>query len=348
MAEALLKNPAVHVDAIIRNGLDCCARFQPRALPPIGRIVRLVSVARMEKEKGMGETVRTVVELIRLHVPVVWTLVGDGTLRRNILRRLTWEGIGRKVRWIGWDPRPERWLAASNLYILLPREEAFGNALGGGFTGVELAGSLKSYHVSLLEQRVSLLSNMPAAYGRYARNFLESSGIDVRLSSNIIHVDASTVYTDSKEFPYDLLIWAGGIKPPHWIAESGIPCGPRGYPIADARGQVDEHLFVAGDLWQLSRFSAGAPLQTAETAQAMGSFVGRVIAAHVLGTRVPRLFHHSTRGMVVSLGLLRGVGWVLTPSVPLHGVLAGELKLATLFRYRRGIWHRADHKRRVS
>ncbi|NMP23978.1 FAD-dependent oxidoreductase [Sulfobacillus harzensis] len=219
---------------------------------------------------------------------------------------------------------------------------------GGGFTGVELAASLKGHYVTLLERQPSLLPNMPARYGQYAHDFLESSGVDVRLSRHMVHVNASTVYTDSGDVPYDLLIWAGGIKPPHWIKESGIACGPRGYPIADSRGRIDGHLFVAGDLWQLNRPYAVGSLQTAETAQAMGNFVGRVIAAYALERRLPQPFRHSTRGIVVSLGPLRGVGWVLTPLVPLHGVLAGELKRAALFRYRQRIWHRADPKRHVS
>ncbi len=215
---------------------------------------------------------------------------------------------------------------------------------GGGFTGVELAGSLRTHHVILLEQRDSLLPNMDPTYGRYASKVLHSLGVDVRLSEKLMRVDASTVYTDSDEFRYNLLIWAGGIKPPHWIQQSGIPCDRRGYPMASAWGQIDEHLFVAGDLWPLRQFSGNVPVQTAEASTAMGDFVGRVMAARILGTRVPPAFQHRARGMIVSLGLRRGVGWLFMPSMPLHGVLAGKLKRAALYRYRQEIGHRRNQK----
>ena len=219
---------------------------------------------------------------------------------------------------------------------------------GGAFTGVELAASVKGHQVTLLEAKPSLLPNMLAPYGQYARDFLEHSGVEVILSVHLVHVDASTIHTDSGGIPYDLLIWAGGIKPPHWLQESNIPCGPEGYPIADPWGRIDHHLFVAGDLWRPQRSQGRRFMQTAETAQAMGSYVGRVMAATVLGQRLPAPFHHGAHGMIVSLGASRGVGWVLTPRRPLHGRLAGELKHVALARYCRKIAHRANSGLHVS
>ena len=128
VAEVLLQSSAVRIDAIIRNGMDAETRFLPRRLPPFAHGVRLVSVARLEKEKGLDQTARVVIELARLHVPVIWTLVGDGSLRQTILGQMSFEGLARRMRWVGFDRRPERWLEVSNLFILLPREEAFGNA----------------------------------------------------------------------------------------------------------------------------------------------------------------------------------------------------------------------------
>lgn len=219
---------------------------------------------------------------------------------------------------------------------------------GGGFTGVELAASLKGHHVTLVEWKPSLLPNMLAPYGQYARDFLERSGVAVRVSSHIVRVDVSTINTDSEDIPYDLLIWAGGIKPPHWLSQSNIPCGPKGYPMADSWGRIDQHLFLAGDLWQPAQPYARQSLQTAETAQAMGSYVGRVMAAVALGQRLPVPFHHGPHGMIVSLGSSRGVGWVLTPLTPIHGRVAGELKHVALVRYRRRIWHGAHRRLRAS
>ena len=98
------------------------------SLPPFKRGVRLVSVARIVEEKGFEETLEVVKELTRRHIPVTWTLLGDGPLRAHILRLAASEGPERMVHWTGFDPQPERWLATSNLFILLSRPEAFGNA----------------------------------------------------------------------------------------------------------------------------------------------------------------------------------------------------------------------------
>ncbi len=211
---------------------------------------------------------------------------------------------------------------------------------GGGFTGVELAASLSDrYQVAVLERRDALLPNMARGHGRYALAYLKASGVGVWLSENIVRVGRRTVYTEEHQLSYDLLIWAGGIKPPNWILESGIPCGPDGYPIVNAWGQVDDRLFVAGDLWKLKGHSSG---QTAQVAEAMGTFIGKVMAARVLGSGMPRPFHHGAHGMVVSLNRRRGVGWVLMPSVSLHGVVAGKLKRIALTRYR---WTVVRHRR---
>lgn len=56
------------------------------SLPPFKRGVRLVSVARIVEEKGFEETLQVVKELTRRHIPVTWTLLGDGPLRAHILR----------------------------------------------------------------------------------------------------------------------------------------------------------------------------------------------------------------------------------------------------------------------
>nr|WP_243239737.1 glycosyltransferase [Sulfobacillus harzensis] len=82
----------------------------------------------MEPEKGFPETAGVFLELLRLGVPVTWTIVGDGSERANLLRHLRQNGALRQVRWTGFQAHPEEWLEHCNLFVLLSRQEAFGNA----------------------------------------------------------------------------------------------------------------------------------------------------------------------------------------------------------------------------
>lgn len=204
--------------------------------------------------------------------------------------------------------------------------------IGAGLTGVEVAAGLAHRHeVTLIEHDRYVLPRMPRLYGMRAEHNLWKMGVRVLTQESILQVTSGGIKARSGDLAYDVLVWAGGLKPPDWIHASGIPCDRQGYPLADGWGRIDPHLSVSGDLWRPSQREVP---QMAQMAQDMGAYVGRVLAAQLLGYRMPRAFRPSIRGVMVSLGQNRAIGWVLTPPVLVSGPLGGCLKDVMLRRYR--------------
>lgn len=86
---------------IHRMGIDT-QRFVYRSKPWDGKApLRLVTVARLVEKKGIEFGIRAVSELIKNNMPVVYTIVGDGPLRTNLLECIEKLGVGEQVRMIG-------------------------------------------------------------------------------------------------------------------------------------------------------------------------------------------------------------------------------------------------------
>ncbi|CAB1127682.1 putative Glycosyl transferase [Candidatus Hydrogenisulfobacillus filiaventi] len=99
----------------------------PEALPwpPL----RLVVVARLVPEKGVDTALEAAARLEAAGRTVRLDIVGDGPLRpqlEGLGRRL---GLGGRVRFHGFSPRPEQWLCRAHILLLPSRAEAFGNVI---------------------------------------------------------------------------------------------------------------------------------------------------------------------------------------------------------------------------
>src|SRR3989344_4447351 len=99
---------------------------------------------------------------------------------------------------------------------------------GGGFTGCEFAGEVVGYlkklsklhgrpeyyaDCTMLEASDSLLGGAGAWLKEQAQKRLLSLGVNIILKNPIKQVGKeSAVLTDGKIIPYDILVWAGGVK----------------------------------------------------------------------------------------------------------------------------------------
>lgn len=104
--------------------------------------------------------------------------------------------------------------------------------IGGGPTGVELAGTLAeiarhtlpgefrhidpaSARVILLEGGARVLQSMPESLSERARQQLEKLGVDVRLNQRVINIDASGLDVESTDGRYRIqahcVMWAAGV-----------------------------------------------------------------------------------------------------------------------------------------
>lgn len=140
--------------------------------------------------------------------------------------------------------------------------------VGGGATGVEMAGTLaelrnaglsagfpeidsKRVHVVLVEQMSELLGPFHPKLRSYTLKQLRKRGVDVRLDATIEEVrDSAVLLKSGEEIPADVTIWAAGIAAPASVAGWGLPQG-RGGRIkvsGDLRVEGSEEIFATGDI----------------------------------------------------------------------------------------------------
>lgn len=206
--------------------------------------------------------------------------------------------------------------------------------VGGGLTGVEVAGTLAPDHeVWLIEGAKSLLPALGHGLAQYARNRLQTAGVKVVMGQKLLRVSNGNLELERDRLHYDTLIWAGGIAPPDWIKNSPLPLDGKGYPIADAYGEVLPQIFAAGDLWHVVVDGQDIPA-TAQVAALAGSFVGQTIARRIQTGDPGPSFSPQIRGMLISLDPGKGVGWVLRGGIPIRGYGARTLKNLSFREYR--------------
>jgi NADH dehydrogenase len=140
--------------------------------------------------------------------------------------------------------------------------------VGGGATGVEMAGALAEYrrhvvphdyrrlaaeplHIVLVEAGPELLPPFPPTLRARARRDLEALGIDLRMATRVERVTPDHVeLSDGTRIPTATVIWAAGIRAAPVTACLGVPVGRSGRLRVDATLRVpdDPWIFAAGDV----------------------------------------------------------------------------------------------------
>jgi NADH:ubiquinone reductase (H+-translocating) len=222
--------------------------------------------------------------------------------------------------------------------------------IGGGATGVELAGSLAdlrnvalaaSYpeidparvHVSLVERGPVLLAAFHAALREYARGELAERGVEVRLGTAIAEISpGKVVLADGSILPSDVTVWAAGVAAPAAVAGWSLPQGSGGRlrtgPDLLVSGQ--DRIFAVGDLAIID----DQPLpQLAQPALQMGRHAADQVRALARG-RPTAPFRYRDKGIMATIGY-RSAVVQLPGRVRVRGTLAWlawlALHLATLF-----------------
>lgn len=173
--------------------------------------------------------------------------------------------------------------------------------IGGGATGVQLAGAIASSHhnigITLIESSDRLLIGMDEAVGADAERILRDRGIDVRLGTEVDRIEPDGVEADGETIP-GMPVWAAGFdaRADHF----DVPVGEGG------RIAIDEHLRIAG--WERT-FAAGdiADHRDSHGDQLAMSAQVAVQAGDVAGRNALRLL----RGDILDRGRLTHRGWVL-------------------------------------
>lgn len=223
--------------------------------------------------------------------------------------------------------------------------------VGGGATGVELAGALgeiahdtlkhdfrsidpREAQILLLDASPRILPPFPADLSTAAERSLIRLGVRSRGGVRVVGVDESGVTLESERgrerIESHTVLWAAGVSPSpfgHVLAErAGVPLDRQGRVMVEPDLSVPGHpeILVIGDLANFSH-QDGKPLPgVAPVAMQQGRYVARLIAAREQG-RMLAPFHYFNKGNLAVIG--RAAAVTDFGFVRFHGVIAWLLWL---------------------
>jgi NADH:quinone reductase (non-electrogenic) len=218
---------------------------------------------------------------------------------------------------------------------------------GGGATGVELAGELAEMLPAEASRR-GLAPDRPAVWLVEASpTILAGSsphpsdlGVQVRTNAAIAAAtEEGFRLKDGQLVEGGVFVWAGGVKAPELVADSGLPTGHNGRVKVDRYLRVLDHpdIYVAGDLASVVDPRSGHVLPPlAQVAQEECETAARNLDAELTGRPLEAFTFHD-KGFVVSVGARRGVADIA--GITGGGQLAHLLKDAIEWEYRQSVRH---------
>jgi NADH dehydrogenase len=247
--------------------------------------------------------------------------------------------------WLSADPDGQREFAVT--------------VVGGGATGVELAGTLGELrnnvlratfpdvdparlHIRLVETAPELLMPFHPKLREYTRRQLVKRGIDIRVNTTIREVTKDHVLlADGTSHRSDLTVWTGGVAAPGSLASWGLPQGKAGRLIVgpDLRVQGRMRIFATGDI-ALNEDNPSP--QLAQPALQEGRHAAEQVI-HLLRGEPTEPFHYHDKGTMATIGrrsavvqLARGaritgtLAWLAWLALHLVYLLGNRNRIATL------------------
>jgi NADH dehydrogenase len=220
----------------------------------------------------------------------------------------------------------------------LQRAELTFVVVGGGPTGVELAGAVAelarhslrrdfrhidpaSAKVLLVDAGGAILPSYPPALQKKALDQLASLGVEVRMHCSVEDVDEDGVLVEGKRIASRTVLWAAGVCGTPLACSLGVPMDRHGrVPVtATLRAPGLPNVFVIGDLAALEQDGKPVP-GVAPAAMQEGRFAARAIAAAVARKTV-KPFRYVNRGELATIGRSKAVG-ALPSGLKLSGFVA--------------------------
>ena len=192
--------------------------------------------------------------------------------------------------------------------------------VGGGPTGVELAGTLaevsreslakdfrhidpKKTRIVLLEAGPSLLSAYPDDLRESAKRQLENLGVEVHLNSAVTSVRPNEIQFGNEVMHTSVVLWAAGVAASPLGRALGGPVDRAGRVLVEADLTLPGHseVFVIGDLASLKHADGKQLPGVAPVAMQQGRWVARQIAADLAG-KPRKPFHYFDKGSLATIG----------------------------------------------
>ncbi len=245
--------------------------------------------------------------------------------RDNFFNHPEWQGSARSLKSLRDAIDLREHILKSFELAELADDDASANWLttfvivGGGPTGVELAGTLAEMfaltfknnfrrlhpdeaRILLVEAGPRILPSFDPALAQKVQHKLERMGVDVRVNSPVETIDAEgAVIKGERVFSHNV-IWAAGVRASpagDWL---GVPADRSGRVIVNPDLSIPDHpdIFVVGDTAHTQQGDKPLP-GVAQVAIQGGRYVGAVIKAHVERYPAPPPFVYRDKGSMATV-----------------------------------------------
>jgi NADH dehydrogenase len=213
--------------------------------------------------------------------------------------------------------------------------------IGGGPTGVELAGTLaeiarqtlrhefraidtRQARIILVEAGDTILPSFPPKLRAAARKALGQLGVDVRERTRVVAVDEHGVIAHAvgtsgggaeEHLVAGTVIWSAGVTASPLLRSLGVPLDRAGRVVVEPDLSIPGHpeIFVVGDAAAFHHHHSGTPLPgVAQVAMQQATHAARVILSRLRGES-PSTFVFRDKGSMAIVGRRAGLtdlGWI--------------------------------------
>jgi NADH dehydrogenase len=199
--------------------------------------------------------------------------------------------------------------------------------VGGGPTGVELAGTLaeiarhtlrqefrridpRQAQVRLIEAGPALLGSFPPKLQARTRSQLEALGVQVLCGTPVADITAKGYRLGADWVPARTVLWAAGVAASPLGALLGAECDRAGRVLVNPDLTLPGHpeVFVAGDLASLKQANGRPVPGVAPAAKQMGSYVAATVRARLKGqSGLDKPFVYADYGNLATIGRMAAV-----------------------------------------
>jgi NADH:ubiquinone reductase (H+-translocating) len=195
--------------------------------------------------------------------------------------------------------------------------------VGGGPTGVELAGTLAEIsrhalahefrsidpartHILLIEGGPRVLPAYPEDLSRSAEEQLRRLGVEVRTSATVTQIEAGAVHIGATRLPATVILWAAGVAASSLGKKLHTPTDRAGRVQVQPDLSIPGHpeVFVVGDLATVKDESGKLLPGVAPVAIQQGQFVAKLIRKELESTRPEArpAFRYWDKGSLATIG----------------------------------------------
>ena len=210
--------------------------------------------------------------------------------------------------------------------------------VGGGPTGVEMAGSIAEIafnnmkeefrnfkssdaNVYLIEATEKILPMYSDRLSGKAKKYLEDFGVEVRTNEKVVKIENDLVTTDKEDIHTDNVVWAAGNEASPIIEKLNTKTDNEGRAIVDPDCSLkdDGNVFVIGDAANYKDKKNNTLPGIAPVAIQQGKYLAKVIKSKTI-KKDRKPFKYIDKGMMATVGRYKAIGKI--GNIEVSGFLA--------------------------